>query len=152
MWVKRVIGLPGDRVEMRNGRLWLNGEQVAVRRDGQALMEERGAPSIPATRYIETLPGGRAHPILKLSGRNPFDDTPEVTVPAGHVFVMGDNRDNSADSRVPLAQGGVGLLPTDNLIGRVESVVASWDLNVKEQPVWTWPSGLRIARFFTAVH
>jgi signal peptidase I len=65
---------------------------------------------------------------------------------------MGDNRDNSADSRVPLAQGGVGLLPTDNLIGRVESVVASWDLNVKEQPVWTWPSGLRFARFFTAVH
>jgi signal peptidase I len=151
VWVKRVIGLPGDRVEMRGGRLWLNGEQVAVRRDGQALMEERGAASIPATRYIETLPGGRAHPILKLSGRNQFDDTPEVTVPAGHVFVMGDNRDNSADSRVPLVQGGVGLLPTDNLIGRVESVVASWDLNVKEQPVWTWPSGLRIARFFTAV-
>jgi signal peptidase I len=152
VWVKRVIGLPGDRVEMRNGRLWLNGEQVAVKRDGQTLMEERGAPAIPATRYIETLPGGRAHPILKLSGRNPFDDTPEITVPAGHVFVMGDNRDNSADSRVPLEQGGVGLLPTDNLIGRVESVVASWDLNVKEQPVWTWPSGLRIARFFTAVH
>jgi signal peptidase I len=152
VWVKRVIGLPGDRVEMRNGRLWLNGEQVAVKRDGQALMEERGAPPIPATRYIETLPGGRAHPILKLPGRNPFDDTPEVTVPVGHVFVMGDNRDNSADSRVPLAQGGVGLLPTANLIGRVESVVASWDLNVKEQPVWTWPSGLRIARFFTAVH
>jgi signal peptidase I len=147
-----VIGLPGDRVEMRNGRLWLNGEQVAVKPDGQTMMEERGAPSIPATRYIETLPGGRAHPILKLSGRNLLDDTPEVTVPAGHVFVMGDNRDNSADSRVPLAQGGVGLLPTDNLIGRVESVVASWDLNVKEQPVWTWPSGLRFARFFTAVH
>jgi signal peptidase I len=152
VWVKRVIGLPGDRVEMRNGRLWLNGEQVAVKHDGQTMMEERGEPSIPATRYIETLPGGRAHPILKLSGRNPFDDTPEITVPAGNVFVMGDNRDNSADSRVPLSQGGVGLLPTDNLIGRVETVVASWDLNMKEQPVWTWPSGLRIARFFTAVH
>src|SRR6266487_560300 len=71
VWVKRVIGLPGDRVEMRNGRLWLNGEQVGLKRDGQALMEERGAPSIPAMRYIETLPGGRAHPIFKLSGRNP---------------------------------------------------------------------------------
>ena len=151
VWVKRVIGLPGDRVQMRAGRLFLNGEPAALKHDGEALMEERGAPSVPATRYIETLPGGRAHPILKLSGHNAFDDTPEVVVPAKHLFVMGDNRDNSADSRVPLAQGGVGLLPTDNLIGRVESVVASWDLNVKEQPVWTWPSGLRIARFFTAV-
>src|SRR3954465_14924902 len=94
VWVKRVIGLPSDRVEMRNGRLWLNGEQVAVKPDGQALMDERGAPSIPATRYVETLQGGRAHPILKLSGRNPFDDTPEITVPPAHVFVMGDNRDN----------------------------------------------------------
>ena len=90
--------------------------------------------------------------ILKLSGRNLLDDTPEVTVPTGHLFVMGDNRDNSADSRISPALGGVGLLPTEDLIGRVESVVASWDLNMKEQPVWTWPSGLRLARFFTAVH
>ena len=152
VWVKRVIGLPGDRVQMRDGRLWINGEPVGRKQDGSAQMEERDGPSVAATRYIETLPGGRTHPILKLSGYNMLDNTPEVTVPAGHLFVMGDNRDNSADSRIPPAQGGVGLLPADDLIGRVETVVASWDLNMKQQPIWTWPSGLRFARFFTAVH
>jgi signal peptidase I len=151
VWVKRVIGLPGDSVQMRGGRLWINHEPVGLKRDGSALTGEGNDDRVLATRYIETLPGGRTHPILKLSGYNSVDDTSEIVVPANHLFVMGDNRDNSADSRVPLALGGVGLLPAADLIGRVESIVASWDLNVKEQPVWTWPSGLRIARFFTAV-
>ncbi len=65
---------------------------------------------------------------------------------------MGDNRDNSADSRVPLNWGGVGLLPVSDLVGRVEALVGSWDLAVKRQPLWNWPSGLRLSRFFTAVH
>ena len=151
VWVKRVVGLPGDRVQMREGRLWINGEQVARQRDGSMLTGDSGETRVAAARYIETLPGGRAHPVLKLSSYNYFDNTPEVLVPAGHLFVMGDNRDNSADSRVPLSQGGVGLLPAADLIGRVESIVASWDLTMKDQPVWTWPSGLRFGRFFTAV-
>jgi signal peptidase I len=64
---------------------------------------------------------------------------------------MGDNRDNSADSRVPVRMGGVGLLPADNLVGRVGALVGSWDLAMTRQPFWTWPSGLRLSRFFTAV-
>src|SRR5882672_11859727 len=68
VWVKRVIGLPGDRVEMRNGRLWLDGEPVGLKHDGSALTGDDGGPQLSATRYIETLPGGRTHPILKLDG------------------------------------------------------------------------------------
>lgn len=151
VWVKRVIGLPGDRVQMRAGRLWINGAPVGLKRDGLARTGERGGPQLAAARYIETLPGGRTHPILKLSGYSAVDDTPEVLVPGDHVFVMGDNRDNSADSRIPVAEGGVGLLPTADLIGRVESIVGSFDLDTTSQPIWTWPSGLRFTRFFTAV-
>jgi signal peptidase I len=64
---------------------------------------------------------------------------------------MGDNRDNSADSRFPVRAGGVGMLPVENLVGRVESLVGSWDLGIRSQPVWTWPSGLRLSRFFTPI-
>ncbi len=152
VWVKRVVGLPGDHVQMRAGRLWLNGKPVALQADGVGKAEDDGGSNQFAQRYIETLPGGVAHPIFKLRMNGRLDNTPEVTVPPHHLFVMGDNRDNSADSRVSVADGGVGLLPTEDLVGRVDAIVGSWDLGIRRHPLWTWPSGLRLSRFFTSVH
>lgn len=152
VWVKRVIGLPGDHVQMRNGQVWLNGAAVALKADGLGEAEQDNGSSEIAQRYIETLPGGTSHPIFKLRMNGTLDNTAEVTVPPGRLFVMGDNRDNSADSRVPVTEGGVGLLPVTDLVGRVDAIVGSWDLGIRSQPVWTWLSGFRLARFFSAVH
>jgi signal peptidase I len=151
-WVKRVVGLPGDRIQMRQGQLFINDRAAELRPDGMARAEDDNGGSEPAYRYIETLPGGVSHAILKLRDNGRLDNTPELTVPAGRLFVMGDNRDNSADSRVPLRDGGVGMLPIDDLIGRADAVVGSWDLGMRSQPVYTWWSGFRGSRFFTAVH
>ena len=151
-WVKRVVGLPGDRIQMRQGQLFINDHPASLKPDGVGEAEDDDGGKEPAYRYVETLPNGVSHEILKLRDNGRLDNTPEVTVPPGHLFVLGDNRDNSADSRVPVRDGGVGLLPMDNLVGRADAVVGSWDLGIRRQPVWTWLSGFRMARFFTAVH
>ena len=151
-WVKRVVGLPGDRIQMRQGQLFINDHPASLKPDGIGEAEDDNGGFEPAYRFIETLPGGVSHAIFKLHDIGRLDNTPEVTVPKGRLFVMGDNRDNSADSRVPVRDGGVGLLPMDDLVGRADAVVGSWDLGIRSQPVWTWLSGFRLARFFTTVH
>jgi signal peptidase I len=150
-WVKRVVGLPGDRIQMRQGQLFINDHAASLKPDGIGQVEDESGGGEPAYRYIETLPGGVAHAIFKQRDNGRLDNTAEVTVPRDRLFVMGDNRDNSADSRVPVNDGGVGLLPMDNLVGRADAVIGSWDLGLRSQPVSTWLSGFRVARFFTAV-
>jgi signal peptidase I len=152
VWVKRVIGLPGDRIQLREGQVWINGVATKVKADGIGEAEDDNGGSEPAHRFIETLPGGVSHPIFKLYDSGRLDNTPEITVPADKLFVMGDNRDNSADSRVPVSQGGVGLLPMDNLVGRVDAIVGSWDLGMRSHPITSWLTGFRVSRFFTGVH
>ena len=151
-WVKRVVGLPGDRIQMRQGQLFINDHAAQLQYTGTGEAEDDRGGTVPANRYVETLPNGVEHAIFKMRDNGRLDNTPEVTVPAGKLFVLGDNRDNSADSRVSVRDGGVGLLPIDNLIGRADAVVGSWDMGMRSQPVWTWLSGFRMARFFTSVH
>ena len=150
-YVKRVVGLPGDRVQMRGGHLVLNGETLPLRRDGVGETESENGQRQIAPRYIETMPGGREHPIFKTRWHGDLDDTNVFTVAPGQIFVLGDNRDDSLDSRVPPMAGGVGFVPVENLVGRVEAVLGSWDMSVRHEPVWRWPSGLRLSRFFARI-
>lgn len=151
IWVKRVIGLPGDRIAVRHSRVWINGTPVGLTPDGSGRNESEDGTRQMVPQFIETLPGGRQHLIFQETNGGPMNNTAEMTVPAGHLFVMGDNRDNSDDSRVPVSMGGVGMLPVVDLVGRVNVLLGSWDLAAARQPIWNWPSGLRLSRFFSAV-
>ncbi|EIE50015.1 signal peptidase [Salipiger aestuarii] len=158
-FIKRVIGLPGDRIQVREGLLYINDDPVQVEPAG--IFAETAEPQGPQRlrprcangpvgtggvcekeRFTETLPGGVSHNILNIAMQG-SDNTRVYTVPAGHYFMMGDNRDNSSDSRVPNAAGGVGFVPVENFIGKARRVVFS-SAGSSMLYFWTW----RADRFF----
>ncbi|WP_135469596.1 signal peptidase I [Crenalkalicoccus roseus] len=146
-YIKRIIGLPGDRVQMRSGVLYLNGQPVRREFLGPYVAEGDG-PRMTVRLFREVLPDGRAHKIIEQTDDGPLDNTPEFRVPAGHVFALGDNRDNSLDSRV---QNAVGFVPVQNLVGRAEFIFFSVDGSAAWWEVWNWPFAIRWSRLFTAV-
>jgi len=162
-FIKRLIGLPGDTVQMKNGVLFLNGKEVPQEPAGvfEEIYEKQGPMGqLPrcengpvgeggictSSRFVETLPEGTQHNILTLDANGFADNTDVFTVPAGHYFFMGDNRDNSQDSRFGQAVGGVGFVPAEFLIGRADRIIFS-SAGRSMLFFWTW----RADRFFKAV-
>jgi signal peptidase I len=139
-YIKRVIGLPGDRIQMKRGILHINGEAVPRKPDGEFVEQGPFGGPVRAKRYIETLPNGVSYHVLKQSDEGAANDTQEYVVPAGHFFMMGDNRDNSQDSRFLSA---VGYVPFDNLIGRAQIIFFSIEEGQSAWQIWTWPWSLR---------
>ncbi len=162
-YVKRVIGLPGDTIEVRRGIVILNGAPLprqrladfampispnspcrAVTREGARRIDADDGTSVCAyARYRETLPDGRSYEVLDQTETGPGDNIAPVVVPDGQLFVMGDNRDDSLDSRFSVEDGGVGLLPVENLLGR--ALIAFWSTDGSAQwgKPWTWFSAAR---------
>ena len=162
-FIKRLIGLPGDRIQMKDGVLQINDQPVAIEAAGEftEVMDQQGpVGNIPRcanepvemggicvkSRSRETLPNGVTHDVLNIDDGGFADNTKVFTVPEGHYFFMGDNRDNSQDSRFARQIGGVGFVPFENLVGRADRVVFS-SAGRSILAFWTW----RGDRFFKAI-
>ncbi len=167
-WIKRVIGLPGDTVQMKNGTLWLNGAAVekvqiaphAIKESPNTncmafpmfrVVEGDGAARCYYPEFRETLPNGRSYDVLDM-GLTEQDDTQPVIVPEGHIFVLGDNRDNSRDSRFAPEDGGLGLLPVENIVGRAEFITFSLDGSTQIVDPRTWIGAFRAGRAGQSLH
>ena len=168
-FVKRVIGLPGDRVAVQNGMLIVNGRPVPRQAQGtfdmpisanspcrvvggasQMIVQgDDGKPACLYPVYSETLPGGRSYQVIDQVENPPADEVPTTVVPVGHVFLMGDNRDDSLDSRFSVEEGGIGFVPVENLIGRATFIFWSTDGTADYAKPWTWFSALRGSRIAT---
>ena len=150
-YIKRVIGLPGDEIQMKNGQLFINGLGIPKEAAGDITTWEDGQErTIPD--FEETLPNGVKYKVLDSDPNGPYDNTGVYKVPPGHYFLMGDNRDYSTDSRV---RSAVGFVPYENFIGRAEIIFFSAKVDGQDAihwwAQWTWPFDIRWFRFFTIV-
>jgi signal peptidase I len=144
--IKRVIGLPGDRIQVIHGELQINGKPVKRERVEDFVDPDEGGQ--PIRQWRETLPNGVSYKTLDLEEDGPLDNTPVYTVPPDHYFMMGDNRDNSADSRV---LDEVGYVPFENIVGRAEIIYFSIGEGASAWQLWRWPFAGRWRRFFTII-
>jgi signal peptidase I len=147
-YIKRVIGLPGDKIQMIDGLLHING--VAIKRErAEDFVGTEDTPGIKRIkRWKETLPEGKSYYTLDLVDNSFYDNTPVYTIPPDHYFMLGDNRDNSADSRM---MNQVGYVPLENFVGRVEIIFFSLGDGEAPWKIWRWPHTMRWKRFLTPI-
>lgn len=149
-YIKRIVGLPGDKMQVQRGRLFINGKLVPrVKIEPYKVSGPFGSVGSVA-QYRETLPEGREHLIIEKSDNQPrADNTGVYTVPPGHVFAMGDNRDDSQDSRW---LNDVGYIPVENLVGRAEFIFFSHNSSASIWEIWNWPGAIRWSRLFQSIN
>jgi len=145
-FIKRLIGLPGDRIQMKNGQLWLNDKPIPKVRAAD-YVENIDGEEHHVPQYRETLPGGKSYLVLDRDADGPEDNTDVYVVPPGHYFMMGDNRDNSADSRTE-----VGYVPAENLEGKAIFRFFSTNGDAHIWEIWKWPFAIRYSRILTLIH
>lgn len=166
-YIKRVIGLPGDEVQVKAGQVFLNGKAVPRAKQPDFVLpvtantrcyapefegeDAAGGPVCNYPQFRETLPNGKSYNVLDL-GQTPQDDTGVYIVPEGHMFLMGDNRDNSLDSRFPAIEGqGIGIVPQDNLVGKAAVMMFSTDGDAEWIKPWTWFTAARWSRIGSVI-
>lgn len=143
-YIKRVIGIPGDKIQVINGVLHINGE--AVKRERVENYLDESGNSLPVPAYRETLPNGVSYMTLDVNANGIGDNTRVFEVPPGHYFMMGDNRDNSEDSRFT-----VGFVPLENFVGKAEVIFFSIANGSAALALWKWPQDLRFNRIFKGI-
>ncbi|MGZ3409831.1 MAG: signal peptidase I [Xanthobacteraceae bacterium] len=144
-YIKRLVGLPGDKIQVKDGLLYINGEPVKRERMDNWIDEDTHQS---IRRWRETLPNGVSYETLDLEDRGALDNTDVYTVPPGHYFMMGDNRDNSSDSRV---LNRVGYVPFENIVGKAQIIFFSVGHGEAAWQFWRWPWSVRWSRLFTLV-
>ena len=149
-FIKRLIGLPGDQIQMIEGVLHINNQAVELDYNSESFFERDFSRRIDVKEWTETFSNGHQHKIYDSLNQTPNDNTTVRTVPAGHYFMMGDNRDFSSDSRVSVRNGGAGFVPAENLMGIAEIILLSADDDFVIFKPWTW-ANLRGSRFFKKI-
>ncbi len=145
-YIKRIVGLPGDRIQVTDGVLHINGKAVKRERVDDFVQKHSGSRYARVRQYRETLPNGRTYLTLDLQPRGLADNTKVYVVPPEHYFAMGDNRDDSTDSRF---LDHVGFIPAENLVGRADIIFFSVNGQARIWEIWKWPVAIRFTRFFS---